>query len=129
MLHFVSAFSHPLQELICISVNMICILLSSVVFYSLRGRHPKCLIQSGTSLSNDFNFVSILLLSDVTKSGFHPSLVSQSTGSLGNHDSRDWVFKATGNKACRILSSITLKRGSGCSLLQNSSKEVVLFFW
>ena len=55
--------------------------------------------------------------------------LSQSTERLGNHDSKNCMFKATGNKACHILSSNTLKGGHGYCLLQNSSKEVVFFFF
>lgn len=59
-------------------------------------------------LISHLDIVSILLDADVSKGGFHLSLTVY--WKLWNHSSSDCLFSATENKACDILSTITLKK-------------------
>ena len=110
---------------------MICILLFLVVFipYQANTWNAQYKVEH-------FWLTSWLTISILSPSWYFltlPRVVStcllQSTERLGNHDSRNCVFKATGNKACHILSPSTLKGGHGYCLLQNSRKEVVFLFF
>lgn len=76
-------------------------------FFSVK-QIPEMLNTKCNFLTSHLDMVFILLDADVSKGGFHLSLTVY--WKLWNHSRRDCLVGATENKACEVLSTITLQK-------------------